>query len=1415
MKNIVFHILLFLAIITASIFPLSLYSQTTPELDAQKAVYVRVNDYKSRIIGDVDSVIVTDASGFAVEDTVLFYQTIGGLPDAGGEMPNYFYTGKYAIMKIQEINGNIIVFNSTLPNMATNPRQPGEIAQLVKIPNYGTVRVTSSFASDASYWEWNTNTKTGGVFPLIAKKLILETNLSANGQGFKGGLPDGEYGGVCSSASGDIIYQTVGMFTDAADSSGRKGESYDREGYSFTKGFENVGSGGGGGNGKYSGGGGGANSGYGSKGGFESESCSPAHDIGGRRGQPFTYNNTPGQFSYNRIFLGGGGGTGTQNPGSGRIATKGGDGGGIFILMVDTLIGNDYSITANGESVTALATAGAGGGGGGGVVVLDAGFVENTNFEVKGGNGGSVNTTYEKTGPGGAGGGGVVWYNNNIINPFLMVNDSAGRNGKVDGESYGADGLAANGDTYNNLILPLKGFIINPLPDDQVICEDEVPEEFLAGKPKGGDGSYSYQWLKSEYIEPDSFKAISGATELTFQYPDPLTKTTYFKRRVSSGTVSDETFYITVEVTPKINNNTIASNDTICQGLIPDPLTGTTSGGGLTGGLGEGTYTYQWQSRTDGGSWLDLNEETSSGYTPGSLNDTIYFRRIVQSGVCTDFSDAIIALVLPLIENNNPGTSQTVYCNNQEILPINSSTPTGGNGSYSYQWESKVGEGPWTPDVTTESYPVVSLNSDGTSSQTYQYRRMVYSGSENTCEDLSPVITLTVLPDITDNNVSVSQDTLCANLPTITISGSDPLGGDGAPYNYEWEASPTGTSAWESATGTIDQKDYQPGSLSTTRYFRRVVADGEGGVCTSTSNVQKITILPVISGNTISEDQDLCEGEDPQELTGGTLTGGTNNFDFVWQERTGSSGDWQGIGIESADYDPPVLSEGDDYFYRRLVFSGENNTCADTSESVLIYVESQIANNTAAETLIEECFGSEISILAGSATGGDGMVPVYTWRDSIVGGTWTISEGDFNSESYVNSALTERIWYRRFAISQSGLCSSYTDIILADTLSLPELVNFSASSDTICDDNPFTLYFDFSSKAYGPFEIEYTNGKETETATGISDSIYFSTYDRPFEGFDFQVLSIQDANNCYAEGDFSTVIPLWVNAAPSPEIVKPSDPFEYCGPVFTLESNPDVNPGVSPGWWEAAAGSQLTINSSSSTEAEFAIGLPFNTYTDTIFFKQSTTNCGTRSDALVVNLYEQPMQPVIFRGDFETIYITDTDTFSASLPTAGNFTWSLESEGANIENASANPVLLTNIPLEGETVLVYSVENGVCPVRTDRIQIDRRGVHVFEGISPENQDGLNDELVAEGLDVEGASFTFQIFANNGLLVRELNNEDLLDLGFETGLANNGLVLWDGTDRNGNNYVPDGTYYYVLTVLYKGREFVDKGFILVR
>ena len=61
--------------------------------------------------------------------------------------------------------------------------------------------------------------------------------------------------------------------------------------------------------------------------------------------------------------------TSSANP-----ATPGGNGGGLVIILADTLESNGYSILSNGQTVSAVADAGAGGGGAGGTIALDIGY---------------------------------------------------------------------------------------------------------------------------------------------------------------------------------------------------------------------------------------------------------------------------------------------------------------------------------------------------------------------------------------------------------------------------------------------------------------------------------------------------------------------------------------------------------------------------------------------------------------------------------------------------------------------------------------------------------------------------------------------------------------------------------------------------------------------------------------------------------------------------------------------------------------------------------------------------------------------------------------------------------------------------------------------------------------------------------
>lgn len=128
------------------------------------------------------------------------------------------------------------------------------------------------------------------------------------------------------------------------------------------------------------------------------------HPLGGWGGRPLA------QDVANRVFFGGGGGAGANNPAN-DAGTAGAPGGGAIFIDAGTLAGTG-AIIANGN--TAANTTGGhndapGGGGAGGSMIVRAGSGSVGSMQANGGNGGNqLITGAESEGPGGGGGGGMI-----------------------------------------------------------------------------------------------------------------------------------------------------------------------------------------------------------------------------------------------------------------------------------------------------------------------------------------------------------------------------------------------------------------------------------------------------------------------------------------------------------------------------------------------------------------------------------------------------------------------------------------------------------------------------------------------------------------------------------------------------------------------------------------------------------------------------------------------------------------------------------------------------------------------------------------------------------------------------------------------------------------------------------------------
>ncbi len=518
---------------------------------------------------DKDSVVVADASEFSVDDIVMLYQPKGFLVDSAtgdfGTVGVSADIGEYALLVIERIEGNTIIFNNSTDFSITKDYT---VSQLIKVAVYDSAILNTSVTAPA----WDSVNGTGGVVAMYVKgRLQLGADIDVSGKGFKGAVPDpaDTYSGGCYGD--DIRFRQRNYPLNAFDTAGLKGEGAVARNALYARGKGRVMNGGGGGNASYAGGGGGGNYFSGGDGYGQSSLCSDLNGDEaagqggyGLRGQSL-YDNTG--YRANRIFFGGGGGTGVYDAG-GRKSSPGGDGGGIVVIVADEIYSDNLGgIYADGRSVTQVSEGAGGGGGAGGCIVLDVNrFSGQVKLSATGGHGGSTVDGGIITGPGGGGAGGVYWlkyYDSNVINTIENSPSNEGRT--KDGESVFKAQFGGKTELITNLEVPLRGFLFNTLPPDDTVCSDVIPDPIEASSPKGGVKPYAYHWIQSPNGVDGWVDAAGVNDQMDYSFTSPLTDTTYYRRIVDdSGVLVDTSTIFTYVVVPKIDGNMIVAPDEIC-----------------------------------------------------------------------------------------------------------------------------------------------------------------------------------------------------------------------------------------------------------------------------------------------------------------------------------------------------------------------------------------------------------------------------------------------------------------------------------------------------------------------------------------------------------------------------------------------------------------------------------------------------------------------------------------------------------------------------------------------------------------------------------------------------------------------------------------------------------------------------------
>ncbi|BAV05896.1 gliding motility-associated C-terminal domain-containing protein [Filimonas lacunae] len=865
-------------------------------------------------------------------------------------------------------------------------------------------------------------------------------------------------------------------------------------------------------------------------------------------------------------------------------------------------------------------------------------------------------------------------------------------------------GTCTSASISNEVLITIQAAIAGntvTAPATTTFCGSGDAAVIAGSTPTGGSGTFSYQWQSS--TDNVSFTDISGATSSSYD-PPTVSVTTYYRRQVTSGscTVASGSNVVTITIQSAIANNTLTApaTTTFCGSGDAAVITGSTPTGG------SGTFTYQWQSSTDGATYTNISGATSASYDPPSVSATTYFRRLVTSGSCTTAnSSAAVIITIQSALGNNTATAPatTTFCGSGDAAVITGSAPTGGNGTYTYQWQSST-DGTNFTDISGATS--ISYDPPSVSVTTY-YRRAVTSGS-CTVPSTSNVITITIQAAIAGNTVTApATTTFCGSGDAAVITGATPTGGDGTTYTYQWQSSADGTT-FSNISGATSAS-YDPPAASVTTYYRRLVTSGS---CTSASfsNVVTIAIQATVGNNVLTAPATttFCASGDPAVINGSTPTGGDGtNYTYQWQSSTDGSTYTVISGATSASYDPPAISQTT--YYRRAVTSG-SCTGAVFSNVVIMTVQSAIAGNTVtAPATTTFCANGDAAVITGATpTGGDGTNYSYQWQRSTDNVTFTNISGA-TAISYDPPSLTQTAYYRRQVTSASCVTPSNSNAITitiqpaiaGNTVTAPATTTFCGSGDAavITGATP--------TGGSGTYTYQWQSSTDGTTFSNITGATSAS-YDPPSATVTTYYQRLVTSGSCTV-ASISNVVTITVQATLAGNTITAPATTTFCAsgdPAAIAGSTPTGGSGTYTYQWQSSTDGTTFADISGATSASYDPPV----ISQTTYFRRQVTS-GSCTTAITSNVVTFTVQAAIANN---TATAPATTTFcgsgtpgaiTGSTPTGGSGTytyqWQLSTDGttySNISGATAINYTPAAFTTAGNYYFRRQVTSGSCTV---------------------------------------------------------------------------------------------------------------------
>ncbi len=658
---------------------------------------------------------------------------------------------------------------------------------------------------------------------------------------------------------------------------------------------------------------------------------------------------------------------------------------------------------------------------------------------------------------------------------------------------------------------------------------------------------------------------------------------------------------------------------------------------------------------------------SSNAPTPStSVARTIryYLFQKTDSSGCESDTTIVTVIVSPAIGNDSIKSDQVLCAAGITPTPLMPvlANPTGGNGSFTYQWQDSSANNFWF-NVLNATGPTYT---PGIMTVTTKYRRIARSGG---CADTSNVITITVGSSFGNINIDSAQTICAGNIPTL-------LTGPSGLFTYQWYDS-VSNRPWRLIDTT---QNYQPPALDSSTYYRRKVTNGN---CSAYSLPALITVYKKpIAGTLTPPVVNICRNSSI------TLTISSSNTILKWQiGSVPANGLWQDYNILT---NTNTFSNVQNSFSVRVIVVtngyGQGCNLSDTSNIAIINVFSKpVGGHTNPNDTV--CIGTNAGTITISGYSGQ----IAGWQYSSNNGLqWNTIISTASSISYNN--LNTTTWYR--AIIKNGPCdSAFSDTTIISVVTNGDIAV--AMADTsLCADSSTLLHANTPINGYGTWSK--ISGPANNT---VSFSNQFSPITTVYG-------LIKGSYNFRWQIRFSSCTPTYddvrIDVYPTPDTANAGNNEAICGNSITLHGNTPINGTGS--WSKVSGGNAVFINNSSSNAT--VINLQPGTY----IFKWSikSGSCQASEDLVQITVYDS--LPQAFAGGDTSICNQPFFNLSGSNPLFGSGKW-MQSAGppAHIVDSSSPHTLVTSLLTNNVYKFLWIVSGPVgCGVSADDVTITVR-----------------------------------------------------------------------------------------------------------